>query len=227
MLFGDYRIENRLNLDLESAKISFERVNDHLVRALVLTTRTTVQKLIELERSTLITIKPVPPLAGPINVNCIFYVLEEPIVVLPMSKFGFEVRIPYDLGVFVEKEEVLRIPLGKVKYALYGTPDMGDVCRYFDPSVLRSYGEKLALTRLVIASSAKVSIELKKFVAPISSATVVYTESGRVFYGDISVHAVSPGHVEVVLHDEPPPVEEPYKVSIRGQVSTYIMRYGV
>ncbi|MEM0199213.1 MAG: DUF432 domain-containing protein [Desulfurococcaceae archaeon] len=225
MLFGKHYVADRLEFNLNQGRVVLERLSGELVRLSVSSKNGVMEKLLYASESTPIYTKPIPPFSGPLDVSCLYLVLNEPIVVPPFAKIEMVQELPVDLGVFLGEVIVATLPLGRVKYALYGVPDMGDVCRYADSQIRSSY-VALAKALLRITSTSKNTVEVGKLVVPIQSSTVVYTDKGSLFFSDVSVDIVTPHHIEVHTLGMSSIIDGSPQLEFKGSGSTYIMKFG-
>lgn len=225
-MFGRYYVPNKLELDFRHAKVLFERLNGELVRLVVVSRNTVSRKLLQLNEKTPVDVKPSPPIGGSLSVDCLYFIFDEPIVLAPFTKLNIVVRIPVDAGLYVNEKFIMVVPLGRVKYALYGVPDMGDICRYVEPDIINSYAT-VAKAQVKITSNSDNTIEVKKVIIPLKNATLVYTSKGELFFSDISLNIVAQNRIEVQTHDTSSIVEDIPVIEVKGMGSTYVMKYGV
>jgi len=228
VLFGEYRLIGKLELSTPRGMLILEKVGNNAVRIVKRIGELESSKLVSLIAISHVALKAIPPLGGPWNSNCVYVVLPEPVALSHEAVLQSELKLPVDLGVFIGEELVDVIPLGRVKYALYGSPDLGDICRYVDTKILESYVMNVAKSRVLFKSRGNARIEITKLVIPVKSATVYSTERGELYISDIEVNALSPTHVEVRVTAETSYTIPGKLLSVlKGPGATYIMKYGV
>jgi len=228
MLFGEYQLLDKLEFEIPGGMLVLERTSGNNVRISKIAGELKSSKLTSLTHDSSVVLKAVPPLGGPVSSQCVYVVLPEPIVLPEGARLQYELKIPVDLGVFLGGVLVDVIPLGKVKYALYGPPDLGDICRYTDARVLESYGVHVARARVTLRSQSNNRMEITKLIIPVKDATVYLTEENELYFSDIDVNALSPMHVEVRVGAETSYIVLGRLISLlKGSGALYVMKHGV
>jgi Uncharacterized conserved protein len=227
MLFGEYELLDKLELEIPGGMLVFEKTSGNNVRISKIVSGLKSSKLTSLTHDSSVVLKAVPPLGGPISSHCVYVVLPEPIVLSEGTRLQYELKIPVDLGVFLGGVLVDVVPLGKVKYALYGPSDLGDMCRYVDAKILESYGIYVARARVSFRSQSSVRTEITKLIVPAKDASVYLTEDNELYLSDIDVNVLSPLHIEVRVGAETSFIVLGKLISfLKGSGAIYVMKYG-
>ncbi len=228
MLFGKYELTDRLEFSIPSGILILERIGEGIVRIRRVVKSVESSKIISITPGFTIDLKAIPPLAGSTNTSCLYITLEEPILLPGGSILEYELLIPVDLGVFIGNSIVDIVPLGRVKYALYGPPDMGDICRYVDSGILASYGNYIARAKTVFKSESSETIEISHLVLPSKNTTMYSTTMDKLYFSDVVVRVRSPLHVEVEVKGESTlPLPGLLLTLFKGAGALYIMKHGV
>ncbi|MEM3993048.1 MAG: DUF432 domain-containing protein [Desulfurococcaceae archaeon] len=197
MIFGSYQLTERIELNLPRGALVVEKISENIVRITKIINGASTSKLISTQTDSFITLKAIPPIGGSLSTNCIYATLPEPVTLTQGTRLQYDLKLPVDLGIFIGGDLVDVVPLGKVKYALYGPPDIGDICRYSDLSVINSYNEYIARAKVIFKTLSNVKTEISRLVIPIKEASVYLTEENEMYFSDIEVTVLSPLHVEI------------------------------
>lgn len=228
MLFGSYQLIDKLEFDLPQGTLIVERTSENAVRITKITGKTTSSKLILAPVDVPIVFRAIPPIGGTLNTNCVYASLPEPITLTQGIRSQYDLKLPVDLGVFLGSDLVDIIPLGKIKYALYGPPDIGDLCRYSDLSVLESYGKYVARARVYFKVQSNVKTEISRLVVPVKDASVYLTEENEMYFSDIEVLVLSPLHIEIRVGADTSYILLGKMISLfKGSGGSYVMKHGV
>lgn len=174
-------------------------------------------------------LKPHPPRGWRVQVKRALVRLKEPVNMLKDSQVTVELELPVDIGVYVNSTLAGVLPVGRVKYAIYGTPDLGDPCRFVNPGILEELPPRLR-GRILVSISSKFeenSIQISRIVVP-TLGLGSYLSPGEkpVFSGvSLEVYSRSTGMVRARGDLAPPdtPLEEVLPLQPE---SFYIMRFG-
>ncbi len=172
-----------------------------------------------------IVICPVEPVNIPKRVtNYLLIELEKPIVVAPDSSININLTFPIEIGVFTlakKSVEVLDIfSLTKPKYALYGDPKDGVICKYWESKVVEGYEGfdplKEGILELTITNNGDEWAEVKRVIFDAFSMKIYYSEdvvSMRAFMKIINPNVAETGFVK-----------KPLKNGMRRSIELYTAR---
>lgn len=125
-------IEKIIQLRIEREELIIEKLDERYAR-IIYRGNKSLEYLYLMKESEVIKLEPTPPTGDDIEIDCIFLGLPKRIVIPPGTEIEMEVTLPTDIRVVAQeserKKELLTIPF-ELKYALYGPPDIGYLCRY-------------------------------------------------------------------------------------------------
>lgn len=174
---------------------------------------------------------PLPPKGGSLKTKYLYLSLQyKPVYVSPKKTVSILLSIPFDLGVFAEKELVDIIPLCKVKYALYGPSDLGVLCRYIDYRVTGSCRKEfLGNIKIRISNATNAKAIVSKIVVPLESIATFLLDDGSVCFNEIYMTIKNHDVAEIATGLTPSSNEKNIVFSSgynMRQYIQYIMRYG-
>jgi hypothetical protein len=121
-----------LSIELGDEQLIVEKVDDKL-RRITYMGRITFSKYVLLDSNEEIRVLHTMFTSGDVGADCIYIDLARSIIIPPGKKVELSLSIPMDIKVVLvdgDKEtEIVSIPR-ELKYALYGPPDIGHICRY-------------------------------------------------------------------------------------------------
>jgi len=227
-MYYDYRVVDEEIVDLPNGRLVFKRVSKDLLRITKDVNGYKVSKVLSVGRDYTLSLRPIPPSGISLNVDYILIKFSEPITLIPKSSAMLEIKIPPDLGVFVGNSLVDSIPLSKVKYALYGPPDLGVLCRYVDQGIINTVSPKtLGSIKIIINSVLNTMLSVGRIVIPINGLITYLTYDDEVFFNVVEVRVTDKNRIEVYTKDKPSVGEEvKFRYRSNGEESTYVMMYG-
>ncbi len=181
-MFGNYDLRE-FSIEMGELKISLERSGGHFVYRREL--GDVVEKIIVASDAEIV-INPVEPVNLPKNVtNFMLIEFERPIVCEPSSGFIVYATFPIEIGVLLSKggsTEVLDVfSFQRPKYALYGDPRGGVICRYWRSNVYTELPEldwlREGAMRLRVENRSDEWLEIGKLVFNVCSMKVYYDDS--------------------------------------------------
>lgn len=227
-MFEDLKVIDEVRIELTSSSVIFKRTDSGHLRITKSVNSLVSSKIVNLSVEEAISLRPIQPLGNITNVNYLMVKFPEPITLLPKSSTHLNLKIPTNLGVFVGDTLIDFVPLGRVKYALYGPSDLGDLCRYVDEKVVNSTPKEfLGDMSINITSAYDGSLNFSRVVIPIEGIMVLLLYNDQIKFNEVSVRCVSPNHVEVFTRIKIPLPSDEVRYSSRAKDSSYIMRFGV
>ncbi len=135
---------------------------------------------------------PVPPLFVPKRIsNNVYLKFDAPLIVEQKKEIEFYAKIPIDIGVYRQsKDEEILIDVfsaKKPRYALYGTPERGAVCRYGETSIAmepinaKKYEE--ASVKIRIKNSIDNIVKVSKVVIPMKDVVLDHAQDSTMMAG--------------------------------------------
>ncbi|MEM1928222.1 MAG: DUF432 domain-containing protein [Acidilobaceae archaeon] len=172
-------------------------------------------------------VKPHPPRGWRVQVKRALVRLREPLNMLKGSYARLAVELPVDLGVYVNGALAGSLPVGRVKYAVYGTPDLGDPCRYVDFRILEEIPGYLRGSLVVDVHSRfeEDSVQIARIVVPTLGLGSYLARGEKPVFSRVSleVHSKTTG---LVRAKREPSVEAEEEVLALQPDSFYLMRFG-
>jgi len=225
----DFRVNAKAEFDFSVVKLKFERAAWDLVRVTTFDAEGNVESLSAgVEEGDLISFRPIPPAGFKVSTDKLMVKLPEAYVFLPKRSASLVLRFPADLGVFAGGSQILRVPLSRIKYALYGPSDLGTLCRYFGTDILESsYPEALGFVKLNVTNSYKDPVSVGKIVVPAEGLGIYVTEGNEIVFSSVDISIVDPGYAEVSANAKPSLGHANFKYSMRGHAVKYSMHYGL
>jgi len=173
-----------------------------------------------------ISILPLPPIHGPLATDFLMLRLEPPIALGVEAKISIETRMPIAVGVFVGRKLLDIVQSSPVKYAVYGSPLEGLLCRYLSLKLEEQESELSGVVELRLVNNSGKPVKVNKIVAPIRGIHTYIDIEGRVYLSGIAMNIMDRRSAEVVTGLEPPnPSARPIPGK-KPRITTFIMKYG-
>ncbi|WP_297500725.1 DUF432 domain-containing protein [Thermococcus sp.] len=148
--------------------------------------------------------------------------LMEKVMVPPGESFVFYLEAPFEVQVSVDGKTIDRFQLFREKYALYGTPQIGAIARYWKSGVYTSIPEHSGVVKVVLLNKSKNWREVDHIVFFIKDSVMYYTED-RAFYPLIIVEFRS--KVPEVNNTGKPPEENLTPTKEELPLPNFLMRW--
>jgi len=227
--FRELYVEREERIDLGGVSVSFTRVSDEVIRVLVKYGSVEVfQGFLNASSRKPIAIMPHPPSGGKYGVECLLARLHSDIYVLPNEVATVYQQVPVDIGLYCGSALVTVIPV-KPKYALYGPPDLGDLCRYSSTDLAQDLSPCLrASIKIMLSNISKAVVQVTKAVIPLKGLGLYLSHERLPLITSAKLVAHSQSYAEVTTELLPSlEVEGVSKLLVGPSVTTYIMRYGL
>lgn len=175
-----------------------------------------------------IALMPYPPVGGKIGVECLFVRFPDEVCITPGETTTLYLSVPVDIGLYVGNSLIRAVSL-RPKYALYGPPDLGDLCRYSSQELVKDLDPCLKTTlRLRVVNSSKTVTRVSKAVLPAKGLGMYLSLSGQPLITSAKLVVYSQTYAEVATELLPSlEVGEVSKLVVEPTIATYIMRYGL
>ena len=194
--YGEYTIEQKVEKHFGPNKLVMFRVdhnkyeyqrfqNGNLV----------VEKILASDRSLALGIFPIAPINTPSKYGSHSMLkLLTPLVLDPKSHIDAYLTMPIEIGVVRSSETDVQIidafSVGQPKYALYGTPELGIICRYYETSIHAEIPKIVphieAILRVHYHNYTDKINTVNRIVFPIEGADFYYRKN-EAYYNDIEL----------------------------------------
>ena len=181
-MFGEYKLN--LNLAEEDIEIKMEgrgKIKKYYRRV----GNDEIEKTISAEEGKIV-ITPVEPVNLPkIGVaEHLLIKLKEPYIIEPLIEDTLYLKFPIEIGIFlVDRKDVERIDIftkTKTKYTLYGSPEQGIICKWWESELYKEKPEvnklKEGIMRIDIRNSYREWVEINKIVFRAFDMKIFYNE---------------------------------------------------
>jgi len=225
--FGEVTPPERWSISYGEYRLVFEPLNAHeIVYRRVRRGQIERELLVALGANRLLVL-PIAPMPGPIDTGLLMLRLRPPIALGEGAKLSITVRIPLGVGVFLGDRRLDAFSLAPPKYAVYGSPMDGALCRYIELDLRgeeRSSLEGYAELRFVnnVGSPVRVS----RIVVPSEGLWPYMDLEGEVYFAGVAFNAVDERSAEVVGGLEPPAPSTRPVLGKKPRITTFVMRYG-
>jgi len=171
---------------------------------------------------------PHPPVGGRVSVRYLMVRLGEGITVPPGESVNVVAQIPVDIGIYV-RGTLARVVPTRVKYALYGPSDMGELCRYVSEGLVNGLHRCLrAPLRISLSNASRSTVSVSRVVVPLGGLGLYLNGERAPVLTSVRVSVRSQAYAEVVT--ELTPSEEGggfTKLVLPPSQESYAMIYGV
>ncbi len=175
-----------------------------------------------------VTVAPHPPTGGPASVDCLLVRFPESVFIPPGGTVRLDLTVPVDVGLYVRGSLAAVVPV-RVKYALYGPPDLGDLCRYSSQELVHDLGPCLRPTlRVRLSNESGTAVRVSRTVVPLRGLGVYLTSERLPLVTSARMVVRSQSYAEVTTELLPSlDVEGVSALVVAPSVVTYVMRYGL
>ena len=176
-MFGKYELKTQF-IKVHGVKIHIVEEKPNLFRYRRKDTRILIKNGGEIEV--------VPAPAEGYGVKLLMIDFTEKIVIPPGESLSFYLEAPVEVQVLINGKEIDRFQVFREKYALYGTPQLGAIARYWKSEVYNSVPDTIGVLKVILTNKGKELQELDHIVVFIKSSVMYYNEN-KAFYPLISV----------------------------------------
>lgn len=214
--FGDVSATlTRVNAELVSVRLGSDDVE--LFRALV-----------RAPAGRPLAVMPHLPAGGRVPAECLLVRFPSEIYVPPGETTTVHQFVPVDVGLYSGGALVAVVPV-RPKYALYGPPDLGDICRYSSHALVHGLDPCLRASLSVRLSNATRSVvKASKAVVPLRGLGLYLTPERLPLMTSVRLVAHGQSYAEVTTELLPSlEAEGVSRLLVAPSVTTYVMRYGL
>ena len=180
-MFGNYEIEDKFLIRENTLEIRILKIAKRIFKYYRKCRNTEEFKRIVAEKINL-GIYPLPPLNQKyFTTNTLYLKLRSAIALPPKERIIVYFKAPVDVGVALYKNNIFtildKIPLIKEKYAIYGSIENGQICRFYTTDVYYKEPQVLLGEALVEAEINNLSndfIEISKIIMPVAGVNMFY-----------------------------------------------------
>lgn len=227
--YGEHEVDGEISIDLGPISLVIARESPDLVKVF---TRANGQESslgsINVPIGKPVEILPHPPAGGRVKVDHIMIKLSEDISIPPGGSVTFIQYIPIDIAINVGGSFLRLVPV-RAKYALYGPPDLGTLCRYSSNIILKDLPDCLkAQIKIQIANTGSEVTQVSRVVLPLKGIGLYLSSTNQPIASSASMKVLNQTYAEVTT--ESTPSAEADRISkrvVEPKTSTYIMRYGL
>jgi len=196
-----------------------------------------VEKLIEGAEDCKVMVYPVHSIQMEVSTHLLLRLIK-PLVVAPRSKLTVYATAPISVGIYVVRGRSRKLidsfGFSHYKYALYGKPASGIVCRFHRTEVFAEPPKPAlweAITKVKVESSAKEFAEVRNIVYPLLHTDLYVDDVGNAYMELAHLHIRGKGLGTVTLENEPPlsglkRCPQPF-MKLLEKVGKFSMEYGL
>lgn len=202
-VFGEYALDD-VKIEEDDLTISVEKNENFYIYRRIAKGDSLVK---DIAGSGKLIINPVEPVNLPKSLTHLLEIeLENSLVIEPRSKFTVYLKIPIDIGVFLNRKSLRILDVftlnDYLKYTLYGTPRRGVICRHYVSDVYSKIPNtdafKEGILELEINNSSDDWIEMKRVVLDVYGMKLYYEGPKVITKGIVNI---SRGIVETQFVD--------------------------
>lgn len=194
--YGVYEISDALHLTFPDTEIKFQKVSSKVFSYDRLNSEGKhAEKIIPVTSKTLkIEVSPIRPLNHPARrTSHVFLQFDKDIFLPENSTVTVFVQCPVEIGIFIinyEHKDSLdwfTCNPSNSRFGLYGSPDTGILCKYFDTQIVDSHADSVpyvnGIMKILIKNELPGGHSLGKIVFPITDNSVYYDDIQTIFDG--------------------------------------------
>ncbi|MBO8175772.1 MAG: DUF432 domain-containing protein [Thermococcus sp.] len=167
-MFGEYELKTRF-IKVWDKKIHLTEETEEII----VYRRDDVKRIIK--KADRLKILPSPAVGY--GVKLLMVRLNEPIAIPPKDAISGYIETPIEVDVKVGNLTIDHFLLGKEKYALYGTVDVGVVTRYHKSEFYIKEPDSIGIAKVIVSNPSKEWKMLERIVFPIKDSVMFYTEN--------------------------------------------------
>ena len=227
--YGEYELGDSTVVDIGSYSLRITRASQSVYKLLLRYSSTEVSLgYLGLSSARSVEIAPYPPVGGRVSVRYLMVRFSESIAVPPGESVAAVVQVPVDLGIYVGRTLVRVVPI-RVKYALYGPSDMGELCRYVSEALVDGLHRCLrAPLRISLSNVSRSTVSISRVVIPLEGLGLYLDGERAPVLTSVRASVRSQAHADVVTELTPSEEVEGFtKLVVPPSQESYAMIYGV
>lgn len=227
--YDEFYVDREVRIEFGGVSVALTRVNEELISLRL------ESDSAERFRATVhapdwrpVAIMPHLPIGGRLSSECLLVRFPYETYVPPGEDVTLQQLVPVDVGLYSGGALIAVVPV-RPRYALYGPPDLGSICRYashtlvqdLDPCLRASFNVKLV-------NNSKVIVRASRVIVPLRGLGLYLTSMRLPVLTSVKLVAFGQSHAEVTTELLPSiEVEGFSRLLVAPSVVTYIMRYGI
>lgn len=228
-IFKSFTIGIIAGITIGDKDIVFRRIDKEKVELIEsVKSITKLSKVLNIPSDNTIELKPLPPSGYSISIDFLYISLPRPLSLIPKTRILTTIEIPIDIGIYVNNNLIHRISSSTIKYALYGPPNTGILCRYIDSNVIANTPKDyLGIMNISIANNHKGVINVNKVIVPIKSLIVCLSNELKPIYNLVHIDISNENYAEVYADTNPPTEDTEARCFDTINKARYVMLYGI
>lgn len=161
---------------------------------------------------------------------CLLYKLANPTIIPPNKEAGIELRAPLSFGIFNIDTLLAAFSYPREKLALYGPPDVGDLCVYVNERVIADFlaaGLRPALVKVKVVNRSSKAVEIARLLLPVKGFGLYYAEPEGFIYSEFLV-AINEIAGKIIAESSVQIAQYPGAIELhKPRKESCIMKYGL
>ncbi len=185
-------------------------------------------KILGIPIDNLIELRPLPPSGYSIDIDFLYISMPRQLLVTPRTQIITTIDIPIDIGIYIDNNLIHKTSPSTIKYALYGPPNTGVLCRYIDSNIVASTPKDyLGIMRISIENSHEDVVNVNKVVIPIKGLAICLSNEMRPIYNMVYINISDENYAEVYTDASPSSDDDKTRCFNNITEAEYIMVYGL
>jgi len=227
--YGEYELGDLTVVDIGGYTLSISRTSQSSYRILLRYGGTEVSLgYLGLSSARSVELAPHPPVGGRVSVRYLMVRFGEGITAPPGESVTVVAQVPVDIGIYVRGTLVKVVPT-RVKYALYGPSDMGELCRYVSDALVNGLHRCLrAPLKVSLSNASRSTVSVSRVVVPLGSLGLYLNGERAPVLTSVKVSVRSQTYAEVATELTPSEEGNGFtKLVVPPSQESYAMIYGV
>ncbi len=227
--YGEYELGDSTVVNVGGYSLSISKLSQSLYRLSLRYGDSEVPLgYLGLSSSRSVELVPYPPVGGRVSVRYLMVRFRESTAIPPGESLITVVQVPVDIGIYVGGTLVRVVPT-RVKYALYGPSDMGELCRYVSDAMIDGLHRCLrAPLRVSLGNGGRSTVSVSRVVVPLGGLGLYLNEERAPVLTSVRAYVRSQTYAEVVTELTPSEEGEGFtKLVVQPSQVSYVMMYGI
>ncbi|ADM28169.1 Protein of unknown function DUF432 [Ignisphaera aggregans DSM 17230] len=227
-IFRSFTIDTIASINIRDRDIVFKRIDKEKVELIEsVKSIIRVSRILSIPNNSSIELRPLPPSGYGINVDFLYISLPQPLSLIPKTQTLTTIDIPIDIGIYVNNNLIHKISPSIIKYALYGPPNTGVLCRYIDSNIIANTPKDyLGIMHISMINNHKEVVNINKIIIPIKGLIVCLYNKQKPIYNLVHVDISNENYVEVYTDTKIPSEDTEVLCFNTIDNAKYIMLYG-